>query len=343
MDSKTPSNSFSKERWQKESFAEIPLAERVTLAIKEKLSGSSSSSSEIQTVSWMLVSKATPETHHPLLAALPPECMYKSTVTKCFVTPVGCSQESVDRKCHLKQTHTILGRQKHGIILVILLTSLMFTVQRTKKLLNVLWFWGIFYKSSCLDCDLRWNLGHEHGSQFFLLQPINEAKYSARLSLSYMCKHSPQASVSELSLSQDALLFSHCTKDTTHTMCSQPPETDSQKLQFKKCKFILVTNIHIFSFLLKLTYLHSWWMTNQITNQLQEIHRCVLMHLLSSLVCLLVCPSKSPHVEKPWEGKKKKKKQTPYFGKNHKYNLFLLAKERIAKATQNLKAGNSVW
>lgn len=123
-------------------------------------------------------------------------------------------------------------------------------------------------------------------------------------------------------------VFSHCTKDTTKCAPSLQSQIVKSYSSKNTVKFMLLTNIHLFSFLLKLTYLHSWWMTNQITNQLQEIHRCILLHLLSSLVCLLVCPSKSPHVEKPWEGKK-----ISYFDKNHKYNLFLLAKERTTKAT----------
>lgn len=104
--------------------------------------------------------------------------------------------------------------------------------------------------------------------------------------------------------SQYVLVFSYCTKDTT--ICAPSLQSQMVKSYSSKItvKIMLFTNTHFFSFLLKLTYLHSWWMTNQVTNQLQEIHRCILLHLLSSLVCLLVCPSKSPHVEKPWEGKK---------------------------------------
>lgn len=121
-----PSNSFSKERWQKgkESLEEIPLAERFTLAIKEKLSGFSSSSLKSSLPHECLWAKLLQ--NHAIPFWLPFSLLLPRTYVKVHCNEVLCYfntlwQESVEGKCHLKWTPTILGRQKHGTILVVLL------------------------------------------------------------------------------------------------------------------------------------------------------------------------------------------------------------------------------
>lgn len=207
----------------------------------------------------------------------------------------------------------------------------MLTAQRARQLLCVFWFAYFFCRSPSLDCKLKMKSG---SCTWFPAVLSGVSKWSQILCqiIANIYVQTQSSAISEQVviriLSQCVLLFSQCTKDTTKCAPSLQSPTVKSYSSKNTVKFMLPTNIHFFSLLLKLTYLHSWWMTNQITNQLQEIHRCILLHLLSSLVCLLVCPSKSPHVEKPWEGKK-----ISYFDKNHKYHLFLPAKERITKAT----------